>query len=248
MGRHAAPRDHGAAHRAVPLLAVALVGAGVWLLVPHQAAGPPSTSATISAWPDPELTGAGSAAGSTSSGAGRPSVSTSASRGTCRVGEPKRLRIPSLGVDASFERIGLDPNGRREGGQLPLGTPTDRTKAGWYAAGPRPGSGTGTVLIDGHTYRNGSAIFKEDFAARIATGQLVQLRQDNGSTCSYRITKVWREISSANAYPRLVASQHLYDFAGPERLLLATCGGSWNAVAGNYDDISVVLAAPVARP
>ena len=173
-------------------------------------------------------------------GAGRPPKTSG-----CRVGEPKRLTIPALGVDAPFERIGLDQSAPRDAdGRAPLGNPTDRTRAGWYAAGPRPGSGTGTVLTNGHTYRDGSAIFTEAFARRIAVGQLIRVRQDNGSVCSYRITKVWREIDSARDYPRLVVSQHLYDFGGPERLLLATCGGSWNAATDNYDDISVVLALP----
>ena len=32
---------------------------------------------------------------------------------------------------------------------------------------------------------------------------------------------------------------------GPERLLLVTCGGSWNAAAQNYEEIGIVLATPV---
>ncbi|HET9632587.1 MAG TPA: class F sortase [Terrabacter sp.] len=226
-------------------MSAALVVAGLWFLLPHPEVGPAPLSATGPSWSTPASTGAGPVAATPSPRTRTSQTAQPSPRGSCRVGAPARLRIPTLGVDAPFERIGLDPKGRRDAsGQLPLGTPTDRTKAGWYAAGPRPGSGTGTVLVDGHTYRDGSAIFQEDFARRIATGQLIQLRQDNGSTCSYRITRVWRTISSARAYPQLVASQHLYDFAGPERLLLATCGGSWNAAAGNYDDISVVLAVP----
>ena len=251
----------------VALLAVALVAAGLWYLLPHPGGDPAVAAPTVAPWPDPALgasqpTGSGypsvaqQPTGTSTSATPRPSTSAAptkpatppAQASSCRVGEPQRLRIPALGVDAAFERIGLDRSGHRDAnGQAPLGTPVDRTKAGWYAAGPRPGSGTGTVLIDGHTYRNGSAIFKEDFARRIATGQLIQLRQDNGSVCSYRVTKAWREISSANAYPRLIASQHLYDFAGPERLLLATCGGTWDPAIGNYDDINVVLAVPVTR-
>lgn len=262
--------------RIVTLVAALLVAAGLWYLLPHPWTSTSTASAALQAWPDPEVAGSTpdiatspsttGAATSATSGASAPSTqapeaarrkssptTASVAAGprpaeSCRVGEPQRLRIPALGVDAPFERIGLDPNGRRDStGQAPLGTPTDRTKAGWYAAGPEPGSGTGTVLIDGHTYRNGSAIFKDDFAARIATGQLIQLRQDNGSVCTYRVTDVWRAISSAHAYPALIASQHLYDFTGPERLLLATCGGTWDPAIDNYDDINVVLAVPVTR-
>ena len=103
------------------------------------------------------------------------------------------------------------------------------------------------MLTNGHTYRNGSAIFDEDFARRVGVGQVVEIRQDNGSVCSYRITRVWREIDSARDYPALVVSEHLYDFTGPERLLLTTCGGRWNDSADTYDDINVVLAVPTHR-
>ena len=241
------------------LLSVGLVAAGLWLLLPRPG-GNAAAATTVAALPDPALSTGPT--GTAPSGSSTPGTTTPSSpaqtsaparrtshadpRGTCRVGEPSRLVIPTLGVDAPFEHIGLDPNGRRDAtGQAPLGTPTDRTKAGWYAAGPRPGSGTGTVLIDGHTYRNGSAIFKDDFASRIATGQLIQLRQDNGTICTYRITNVWREINATHDYPALITSHHLYNFTGPERLLLATCGGTFDPAIDTYDDINVVLAVPV---
>ena len=163
------------------------------------------------------------------------------------MGVPKRLVIRALDVDAAFERIGLDETAAPDAqGRQPLGVPKDRTKAGWYAAGPRPGSGTGTVLTNGHTFRNDSAIFKEDFASRIAVGQRIDVRMDNGSLCSYAVSRVWRDVPKTD-YPRLVTSQHLYDFSGPERLFLTTCGGSWNSLAQNYDDNSVVIATPVNR-
>lgn len=167
---------------------------------------------------------------------------------SCRVGTPRRIVIPALHVNAWFEQIGLDTSAKRDAaGKYPLGVPQDRTKAGWYSLGPRPGSGQGTVLTNGHTYRNNSAIFKEDFSKRIAPGQLIHLIQDNGSICSYAVSEVWREANAQRDYPRIVASEHLYDFTGPERLFLATCGGSWNAAAQNYDDISIVIATPVHR-
>lgn len=223
-------------------LATLLVAVGLALLLPSLRAqpgpGPEAAAPTGPALVDPAPS---------PSTATRSSPPTTA-RSSCRVGEPRRLVMPALGVDATFERIGLDQSAPRDAaGRPPLGNPSNRKNAGWYADGPRPGSGRGTVLTNGHTYRNGSAIFHEDFSERVQVGQLVQLRQDNGSVCSYRIAKVWREVESARGYPRLVATQHLYDFGGPERLLLATCSGSWNAASQEYDHISVVLAVPVTR-
>lgn len=184
----------------------------------------------------------------TSSPEGTPQPTTTKPASACRVGKPRRLVIPALGVDAWFEQIGLDTSARPDAnGKYPLGNPRDRTRAGWYHPGPRPGSGQGTVLTNGHTYRNNSAIFKEDFSTRVAPGQLIHIIQDNGSVCSYAVDRVWREVDSETDYPRIVTSEHLYDFEGPERLFLATCGGSWNAAAQNYDEISILVANPVNR-
>ncbi|MEP6628815.1 MAG: class F sortase, partial [Lapillicoccus sp.] len=160
---------------------------------------------------------------------------------TCQPGSPTRMSIPALGVDAPVEHIGLDRRGTADPtGQAPLGAPVDQRKAGWYAAGPKPGAGTGTVLTNGHTYRDGSAIFKQDFAATVAVGQQVDLVLDNGSTCSYRITEVWRNVDAVTGYPGLVSTQHLYDQQGPERLFLETCGGPWVESARMFKDINVV--------
>jgi hypothetical protein len=167
----------------------------------------------------------------------------------CQPGAPARLSITALGVDSPVESIGLDPRGTPDiTGQAPLGAPVDQRKAGWYAAGPRPGAGTGTVLTNGHTYRDGSAIFKEDFADRVALGQQIDLLLDNGTTCSYRISAVWRNVDAVTDYPRLVAGEGLYDQQGPERLFLETCGGPWVESARTFKDINVVLATPVRAP
>lgn len=164
----------------------------------------------------------------------------------CREGSPTRMSIPALGVDASVETISLDRQAPPDAsGQQPLGAPVDQRKAGWFAAGPKPGSGTGTVLTNGHTYRDGSAIFQQDFALKVAAGQQIDLVLDNGTTCSYRISQVWRDVDAVGDYPALVSSQRLYDQAGPERLFLETCGGPWLETAHMFKDINVVLATPV---
>jgi hypothetical protein len=164
----------------------------------------------------------------------------------CQPGSPTRMSIPALGVDAAIETIGLDHRAQPDDSvQGPLGTPVDKRKAGWYAAGPKPGSGVGTVLTNGHTYRDGSAIFQEDFAALVAVGQQIDLVLDNGSTCSYQISTVWRNVGAVQDYPQLVASERLYDQQGPERLFLSTCGGPWVESAQMFKDIHVVLATPV---
>jgi hypothetical protein len=173
-------------------------------------------------------------------------VSPRALAAPCRPGSPTRMSIPALGVDAPIEKIGLDRRARpNDSVKAPLGAPVDQRKAGWYAAGPKPGSGIGTVLTNGHTYRDGSAIFQEDFAARVAVGQQIDLVLNNGTTCSYQISTVWRDVGAVQDYPQLVASENLYDQQGPERLFLATCGGRWIEGSRMFEDINIVLATPV---
>jgi len=123
---------------------------------------------------------------------------------TCGPGPPQRVVYPDLGVDAAVERIGLEtdaPAGAGAAGTLRLGNPTDISRIGWYADGPRPGSGAGTVLLDGHTYRDGSAVFGEDFPSRAQAGQLVQTVQQDGSVCSYRVDRVWPAVDAQRGYP-----------------------------------------------
>ena len=56
---------------------------------------------------------------------------------------------------------------------------------------------------------------------------------------------MWTAVDAQRDYPRIVATGHLYDTSGPERLLLATCGGRWDAAREEYDDISVLVATPL---
>lgn len=236
--------------RSVTYVAVSLAAlAGLFFIVFRPIGMPdpgstPAAGTTLAATASPTS----SSSRATSSTSSPSSTATPTSTATCLDGNPSRMRYPALGVNAGFERIGLDRTLPPDAdGKYPLGNPKDRTKAGWYADGPRPGSGQGTILTNGHTYRNGSAIFKEDFAKRIAPGQLIHLTQDNGSTCSYAVERVWREVDAKRDYPRIITSEKLYDFEGPERLFLVTCGGSWNAAAQNYDEISILIAKPVGR-
>lgn len=175
-----------------------------------------------------------------------PSASQPASN-RCVAGVPARLVIPALGVNATFQDIGVDTSAPADSqGRRPLGNPSDRTQAGWYSAGPQPGSGTGTVLVNGHTYHDGSAIFKDSFASQIADGQRIDVVQVNGSTCSYQVQRVWRDVAKSD-YPSIVSGQNLYNFSGPERLFLATCGGPFNSAEQNYDYINLLIATPIDR-
>ena len=113
-------------------------------------------------------------------------------------------------VQACDPPVAQPGRGGREGRQGGERRDLVRRRGQGDVDGPQPGSGRGTVLTNGHTYRDGSAIFQEDFAERIHVGQLIDVEVDNGSTCSYRVQRVWRDVDAAQDYPRIVLAEDLY--------------------------------------
>jgi hypothetical protein len=69
-----------------------------------------------------------------------------------RAGQPVRLKIPSISVDAAVEQVGKTPDGAMD-------VPSSFYDTAWYQLGPRPGE-TGNAVIDGHVdSTTGKAIF-----------------------------------------------------------------------------------------
>src|SRR5437867_4208901 len=77
---------------------------------------------------------------------------------------PVRLRIPSIGVDAPVDEVGLTPQGD-------LATPTDPGHVGWYRGGSLPGE-PGSSVVDGHLdWWSGPAVFAD--LGRLQGGDLL---------------------------------------------------------------------------
>ena len=251
MGRHTQPTwiDRLLRSRWLIVAIMIVAAAGIILLQPMRAldSGPQATPVTN------ETDGGGTP---TSDGTTQPTPTpilstpstpmatlpptTTAKPRACRAGLPVRVvwNSPGINVNASIEKVGLDDSGN-------LGAPDSKKTIGWYSPGPKPGEGRGNVLIDGHTYTNNSAVFKENFALQVKKGMIVSLLIDNGSTCSYKITKVWPNIQKDGEYPRYVAREKFYDFSGPEQLFGVTCSGSWNAIARSHEAVTAFMAAPI---
>jgi hypothetical protein len=192
----------------VPLL-VALALATITVLAGAQPAGWPRPQATV---PTPRATEA--------------DVFRSAHTYPT-VALPVRLRIPALRVDSRLQRLDLQPDGT-------IGVPASPRIAGWYQRGPRPGQpGPAVILghVDSHT---GPGVFVA--LARVRLGTLVRVDRADGSSVTFRITKVSR------VPKKLFPTDLVYAPTLDASLRLVTCGGSFDRTRRSYRDNVIAYA------
>ncbi|HET9653991.1 MAG TPA: sortase [Kineosporiaceae bacterium] len=144
------------------------------------------------------------------------------------IAPPVRLRIPSVGVDAPVEPVGLAPDGS-------IAAPDGWQVAGWYRGGPRPGQGGGAVVVGHVDSRSGPAVFFRLALAR--PGDPVFVDRADGTSARFRVTG--RLQVAKDRFPA-----DLYSPTLQPALLLVTCGGPFDAATGHYRDNVVVSALP----
>ncbi|MFJ1823366.1 class F sortase [Streptomyces sp. NPDC088178] len=144
---------------------------------------------------------------------------------------PKRVEIPSLGIEAPVIARGLDGDGAIE----PPSFDIPRT-VGWYGDGTEPGA-KGPALFVGHVdTETEPAVFYGLSAAR--PGAKVEVTRADGSVAEFTVDDVQvftRERFNADkAYgPRK---------QGRAELRLITCGGTYDRASHSYDANVVVSA------
>lgn len=145
---------------------------------------------------------------------------------------PTRVSIPAVGVDAAVVPVGVARDGA-------MRLPRDARLAGWYRFGPRPGSGTGSVVVAAHvdSRTRGPGAFY--LLRETRPGDRVTLMTDSGRPSAYRV--VARELVRKRSLPL----EELFRRDGREVLTLITCGGRYLSDAGGYQDNVVVSAVPV---
>ncbi len=153
---------------------------------------------------------------------------TTPSRSPARAAVPLRLRIDDLKVDSAVVPVGVT-NGALE-------VPENPRTLGWWTGGVRPGSRTGSVVIDGHVdsaTRGLGALFH---LATVRMGAHVIVKTSAG-TVSYTI--VARRVYSKRALPTSIFAS-----GGLPRLVLITCGGPFDSSTRQYRDNVVVFGVP----
>ena len=161
--------------------------------------------------------------------AAAPSGAAWAARRYSPVAEPVRVRIPALRVTSSLQRLGRQRDGT-------IAVPKPAGVAGWYKEGPRPGQ-PGPAVILGHVdSRTGPGVF---FAlADVPSGAVVHVDRADGSTVSFRVTRVDR-VPKARFPTDLVYAPTLRP-----SLRLVTCGGSFDVDRRSYRDNVIVYTVP----
>jgi sortase (surface protein transpeptidase) len=145
---------------------------------------------------------------------------------------PVHLAVPSLGI-----ALPIDPVGVAEDGQMEI--PPLAERAGWYRFGAAPGEGDGTAVVAAHVDSAASAGLGP-FARlpEVQPGAVVDVTLADGTSRRYTVTDVTRqpkpEIRWADVFVR----------DGAHRLVLVTCGGTFQREAGRYSDNVVVTAEP----
>jgi LPXTG-site transpeptidase (sortase) family protein len=143
-----------------------------------------------------------------------------------RPGDPVRLQIPDLDVDAHVVPI-LAPGGV-------LTPPADPQELGWWADGARPGDVRGSALVTGHTVSTGGGAL--DDLEDLEEGDALRVRSD-GSGTDYAVESV-RILAKGDLGERAEA---LFSQDVPGRLVVVTCE-DWNGT--EYLSNVVVTATP----
>jgi len=183
----------------------------------------------------PEVAPRAASSGTSSSGTSSPGTSAApapaddfvSSRTYPTVAAPVRLRIPAMRVRSRIINLGLRSDGAVQ-------VPGSTAVAGWYDQGPRPGQ-PGPAVILGHVdSTHGPGIFFDLY--RVRAGTLIEVDRADGSTASFRVTKV-SKVAKTRFPTDLVYAPTL-----DPTLRLVTCGGSFDPARGSYRDNIIAFA------
>ncbi|MFF8846604.1 class F sortase [Streptomyces sp. NPDC015127] len=145
---------------------------------------------------------------------------------------PRRVTVPSMGIDAPLTPVGLDANG------WVAAPPADRANlAGWYSGAVTPGE-RGTAVVVGHVdTRRGPAVFHP--LGSVARGAHVEVVRHDGRTAVFAVYAV--EVFRQRDFP----AERVYADGAHAEIRLITCGGAYSEDTG-YDGNVVASARLVA--
>lgn len=138
---------------------------------------------------------------------------------------PSKLEIPSIGLSAPVEKVGLT-----ETGEMAVTDSFETT--GWYEKGYKPGS-QGNAVIGGHVDSyEGAAIFYD--LQFLSVGDEVVVSDENGEQLTFVVTDMVE-------YPWDDAPvEEIFGYTTDRSLNLITCTGDYDRDSNNYNQRLVV--------
>lgn len=150
-----------------------------------------------------------------------------------RLPQPAAIRIPRIGVASRLVRLGIDSDGA-------LAVPADYARAGWYAAGARPGE-RGPAVVVGHVdSTRGPAVFYR--LRELRPRDLIEVERADGEVVRFAVTSV-RTVRKSQ-FP----TRDVYGPTTGPALRLVTCGGRFDRRNRTYLENVVVFAEAAPRP
>jgi sortase (surface protein transpeptidase) len=142
------------------------------------------------------------------------------------LGDPERVAIPAIGVDAKLVPVGLNPDGSMHTPGFGL--------AAWYNLGPKPGEpGPAVVLAHVDSKAHGPDVFNR--LRELKPGDQVTVSYSDGAR-TFMVTE--REEAAKTKLP----TGKIWNGTKSPVLRLITCGGAFDRKAGSYLDNIIVYA------
>ena len=163
--------------------------------------------------------------------AAEPSVAAAPTTTAPAPAAPVRISLPTLGVDTSIIPVGVDQDGQLE-------IPEDVNTVGWYRFGPAPGAAAGSAVVTGHVDDVNQGVGAFGRIGDLGPGDAVAVTDANGVARNFTV------LSREEWHKSEVPLDRLFDRAGEARLVLITCGGSFNDSTLGYDDNIAITAVP----
>ncbi len=146
--------------------------------------------------------------------------------------EPVALRYAAGAIDMPVFSVGVATDGQME-------IPQDPYNAGWYQYGPGAGSPSGAILIAAHVGSEQVARGPFYMLQSAEVGDVIEIDDADGQIWRYEVTSV-----EVDPKPSIEWADY-FRRDGPAQLILITCGGTWDAQRGSFDD-NVIVTAQVA--
>ncbi len=140
-------------------------------------------------------------------------------------GDPERLQIDSIDIDAEFEYVGIDDKGNMD-------VPQEWDNVAWYEPGTVPGDVGSSVIAGHYDSDTGPAVFYD--LNELEVGDEVRIVTEDGEELVFEIY----EIESVHVDD--ADTGKIFGDTDERNLNLITCEGVWDTSEGMYDHRLIV--------